>query len=522
MMIFLAAMLAFAAPVNIEPVPDSSVSDTVEIRVTTETPMNSVEFLIDGKSVGFDSSTPYIYKWDTVAGDEGAHTVTLVMTDEKYQVERKEINYVVDNGLGQGLDYWVKEAKSQMSTSNRKSLNAAAKRAYKIDPKSAVANALMAIATLRMGDIPKAKPYVVMAAAQPMNKELLSVLNTYWVEYAFSDGIDEVEQYSTLKTAITTNKTFLESELVRVEKGNNALEVASANLALNRFEKAATEYIRAGKKENTGDRNMDAALCWLRAGRWHDAQLLVNLTKSIDPTNPRLALVESAIKSCMGNGADDIASLNSMTNLAVPIANLKRYVQIDISLRLSRNPAECLSLLEGAAKGGDTSALLYYYTMVAKTEQREYPDAEEAIQKALREDIMFFDVYAQRGFTEIALGNNEIAAKWFELADFARQDDPWVLAAKAYLSRDNKQALDYAKRAVDGLPSIPWPLIVQAFVTNRAGVDDPKLQDAANEMMEKARNLDGRNFDMVLVRSQVETSLIMRRYGRKQPLPTQY
>lgn len=522
MMMFIAAMLALIAPVNIEPAPDSSVSDTVEVRITTETPMNSVEFLIDGKSVAIDSSTPYTYKWDTLAGDEGAHTVTLAMTDESYKVERKEINYVVDNGLGQGLDYWVKEAKSQTSTTNRKALIAAAKRAYKIDQKSAMSNALMALAMLRNNDPTKAKQFATEAAAMPMSKELLAVLNTYWVEYAFSDGVDDVEQLATLKNALALNRTFLEATLVLAEKGNNALEVAATNLAMNRFEKAATEYMRAGKSENTGDRNMDAALCWLRAGRWHDAQLLVNLTKGIDPTNPRLPIVQSAIKSSMGNGADDIALLNGMTNLPVPIGNLKRYVQIDISLRLSRNPAECLLLLEGAAKGGDTSALVHYYTMVAKTEQREYPDADVAIQKALQADIMFFDVYAQRGFTEMALGNNEAALKWFGLADLARQDDPWVLAAKAFLTKDNKIAMELAKKAADGLPAIPWPLIVQAFVTNRAGVNVPELQDAAGALMLKARALDGRNFDMVLVRTQVETSLIMRRFGRKQPLPTQY
>lgn len=522
MMMFIAAMLAFIAPVNVEPAPDSSVSDTVEVRVTTETPINSVEFLLDGKSVGIDSSTPYVYNWDTLSGDEGAHTVSVVMTDENSQTERKDFNYTVDNGLGQGLDYWIKSAKDQLPTTNRKELLGAAKRTYKIDPKSAITNALMALATLRNGDVQKAKQFAAAAAAMTVDKDLLSVMNVYWVEYAFTDGVDDVEKFSTLKSAINMNKTLLVSALEKAEASSDSLSVATANLALNRFEKAAAEYAKAGKKGNTGDRNMDAAMCWLRAGRWQDAQVQVNLTKAVDPTNPRLALVQSAIKSAQGNGADDITALNNMTKLSVPMSNLKRYVLVDISLRLSRNPAESVALLEKAIEAGDKSALMNYYMMVAKTEQREYPDADVAIQNALKQDIMFFDVYAQRGFTEIALGNVLDAQKWFDLADAARTDDPWVLAGKAFISRDSKQSLEMAKKAVDGLPNIPWPMVVQAYVMNRNAGNNYDQQTAANAIMEKARALDKRNFDMVIVRTQMETSQIMRRFGRKQPLPMAY
>src|SRR5437016_13193212 len=72
-------------------------SESIEIE--------KVEFLLDDKPAGTDTSTPYTLDWDTLADNEGPHTIVATVFDAKGQTKRAKITLNVDNELSKRAEY---------------------------------------------------------------------------------------------------------------------------------------------------------------------------------------------------------------------------------------------------------------------------------------------------------------------------------------------------------------------------------------------------------------------------------
>ena len=83
-----ATIVEFDAPLAVtvsitQPAPNALVSGTVSIAATTSADLlvGSVEFLVDGISVGTDDRPAWSVTWNTAAGADGGHTLTAIATD---------------------------------------------------------------------------------------------------------------------------------------------------------------------------------------------------------------------------------------------------------------------------------------------------------------------------------------------------------------------------------------------------------------------------------------------------------
>ncbi len=63
--------------------PAGLVSGTVTVTATAHdnTGVSSVQVLVDGVSVGSDSSAPYAVSWNTAGVSNGVHTLTAIARD---------------------------------------------------------------------------------------------------------------------------------------------------------------------------------------------------------------------------------------------------------------------------------------------------------------------------------------------------------------------------------------------------------------------------------------------------------
>lgn len=99
-----ATIVEFDAPLAVtvsitQPAPNALVSGTVSIAATTSADLLvvSVEFLVDGISVGTDDRPAWSITWNTTAGADGGHTLTAIATDVLGRTSQDSIPVTVVN-----------------------------------------------------------------------------------------------------------------------------------------------------------------------------------------------------------------------------------------------------------------------------------------------------------------------------------------------------------------------------------------------------------------------------------------
>jgi PKD repeat protein len=83
----------------IEPLPDAVLSGTLMIAATTsdDSRIISVEFLVDGISIGTVSTAAWTVIWDTTSSTNGDHTLTVIATDTLSRTSQDAIPVTVSN-----------------------------------------------------------------------------------------------------------------------------------------------------------------------------------------------------------------------------------------------------------------------------------------------------------------------------------------------------------------------------------------------------------------------------------------
>jgi len=113
----IAVVMGFPPRLTVVPESGSTVSDIVEIRVTSSEPLKRVDFLLDGNLMGSDTSTPYTWTWDTLSASEGEHVLTVRVLDMNDRMMSTEVRYVVDNGLSRGGAFYLEASRKHLAES---------------------------------------------------------------------------------------------------------------------------------------------------------------------------------------------------------------------------------------------------------------------------------------------------------------------------------------------------------------------------------------------------------------------
>ncbi|MFB0554829.1 MAG: S8 family serine peptidase [Phycisphaerae bacterium] len=89
------------------PAKDATVFGTIiiEAYASDDNGVNQVEFLVDGVSIGVDTTSPYSVSWDTSTVADGSHTIEAIATDTVAQTASDSISVTVDNEPSVGSLY---------------------------------------------------------------------------------------------------------------------------------------------------------------------------------------------------------------------------------------------------------------------------------------------------------------------------------------------------------------------------------------------------------------------------------
>lgn len=505
--ITVASMICWYPPrLTVTPETGSTVSDVVEVRVTSNEPLKRVEFLLDGKPVGSDTTTPYTWEWDTLSVAEGEHVLTLRVTDWNDRVASTEVRYKVDNGLSRGGAYYLEQARQYLSARQWDDALKAARRAAHLLPNDGQAHHLLALAWLGVSQWTKAVESAERAVQLLPSPETCNTLAQAYLRVAFVQMVDQEKRFASLREAI---EAALRGGELRLAQAKTLAEKARALAQLGRLEEAATAYLQAN---STAESFLGGARCYLLAGRWQDAERMCNLAERRAADKTIVGICRALALSLRGRIPEARAALEQLKETEAT-GILLVLAKANVALR-EMKASEALRALLPLREQGKTSDALDALLTAAFAEAREFPRAEDHFREALLQNPLNWQVLAQKGYETLAVGSLATASRYFELAARIRPDDAWVLCGQALCAGDKRRAVELAQKAVKQAPTDPWTLVVLSYAQSRAGQIEEALRT-----IERARNMDRENYNIASPPDARRAGQMARILGRRVMLP---
>lgn len=504
--VVLASVIWYPPRLTITPEAGSTVSDIVEVRVTSSEPLKRVEFLLDGSVVGTDTSTPYTWVWDTLSVAEGEHVLTVRATDWNDRVASTEVHYRVDNGLSRGGMFYLDQAREQLSAGQWNEALKAARRAVHLLPSDGQAHHLLAQAWLSVSQWAKALDSAQQAVRLLPSPDTYGTLAQAHLCLAFAQTVNQEKRFDSLQAAV---EAALRGGELLLARAKTPVEKGRVLAQLGRLEEAATAYLQAN---STAERFLAAARCYLLAGRWQDAERMCNLAERQAADRVVIGAYRALALSLRGRIPEAHAMLEPLQGTG-ETQTLLALAKANVALREMKVSEALRSLLALQERGARSDALETLLT-AAFAEAREFPRAEDHFREALKHNPLNWQALTQKGYETLAVGSLAAASRYFDLAARIRPDDAWVLCGQALCMQDKKRAVELAQKAVKQAPTDPWTLVVLSYVQSRAGQIDEALRT-----IERARNLDRENYNIASPPDARRAGQMARTLGRRVTLP---
>lgn len=504
--VLLASIAWYPPRLTITPETGSTVSDVVEVRVTSNEPLKRVEFFLDGNLVGTDATTPYTWEWDTLSVDEGEHLLTLRVIDWNNRVASTEVRYRVDNGLSRGGAYYLEQARQHLSARQWNDALKAARRAARLLPNDGQAHHLLAQAWLGVSQWTKAVESAEQAVKLLPSPETYDTLAQAHLRVAFVQMVDTEKRFASLQAAV---ESAVRGSELRLAQAKTPVEKARALAKRGRLEDAATTYLQAG---NTAESLLAAARCYLLAGSWQDAERMCNLAERRAADKTTVSVYRALALSLRGRLPEARTALEQLQETEA-LRTLFALARANVALREMR-ASEALRAVLPLRERGATSDALETLLTAAFAEAREFPRAEDHFREALLQNPLNWQALAQKGYEMLAVGSVATASRYFELAARIRPEDSWVLCGQALCAQDKRRAVELAQKAVRQSPAAPWTLAVLSYAQSRAG----QIEEAFRTI-ERARNMDRENYNIGSPPDVRRTGQIARIFGRRVMLP---
>jgi tetratricopeptide (TPR) repeat protein len=502
----IAIVMGFPPRLTVVPEAGSTVSDIVEIRVTSSEPLKRVDFLLDGNLVGSDTSTPYTWTWDTLSVSEGEHVLTLRVLDMNDRTMSTEVRYVVDNGLSRGGAFYLEASRQHVAEGRWDDALKAARRAVRLLPNDGQAHYLLARAWLGLSQWTKAVESAEQAVKLSPSPETFETLAQAHVRLAFAQTVDQEKRFASLQSAIETARRG--GELL-LSQAKTAQEKAHALARLGRLEEAATTYLQAGSNRQNF---LSAARCYLLAGRWRDAERMCNLAERQAEDKTVVSIYRALIKAARARTTEARNVLESLQGTD-EAATLLALARAEIALR-EMKASDALRILVPLHSQGRAPEWVDTLLMTAFAETRDFPRAEDHFRDALLRNPLNWLALAQKGYETLAVGSIATASRYFELAASIRPDDAWVLCGQSLCTQDKRLAVELAQKAVRQSADDPWAVVVLSCAQSRAG----QIEEAFRSI-ERARSMDRDNYNMGVPPDVRRAGQIARIRGRRPVLP---
>jgi tetratricopeptide (TPR) repeat protein len=468
-------------------IPDGEkVSDTTVIVAKVQDPdevgIDKVEFYLDDKLVATDTSTPYTFDWDTLAGDEGRHTVSAIVFDSKGKTAKIKATYVVDNELDKGADAHADTALGALKDGKIDLAAKYARRSLKIEPKNVKAARALCGIYRHSGDLEKALAVVKDLEIPPgeiaLRREIIAL------HIAMADASDGSEAYLEHAAKAVAVQEELSKALVAASK-DTPLERGDALGGVGRWAEALASYDRAGTPGEAPPAAVNRQiLALIHLNKLSDAGEILNQLQRAKKGDDTTKLLRGYHLLASHRLDEALPILDEQAQKGAPAALvLAAYANM-----AAKKTAEARRLAEEAASVGSTmpEALLVSAYFLA-----DPSDAAKQASRALAADPSRAEPYVYRGYQAL-LGRDpkrfQIADSWFQ---FALKRDPnngqaLLATALCYMAQNrNNEAEPLLAQLIKQEPKAPDALVA-------ASTNDLILQKTAkvNAYLEQARKSD--------------------------------
>jgi len=512
-----------------------------KVLVSTQDIVNKVEWYVNGTVQGDSESTPYVFKLDTVALDDGPITLKFIAYTDQGKQATKSLKLVVDNGMAKGAQFHIDAGNTANQNGNYDEAIQQARVALKADNKNIGAKLVLARAYLLKADYPKAQNETEdILATDAKNLDALNLAGSIGVQEAFNiydNGSKDSDALSVIKQAfvfaVDSRKSLQDARYdALATKGapdaTHVFDYAYAACAANHFSDAIQVLNPAANKDRTNSKIGDLlAYAQLRSNKMSDALTTLNLmkeasTNSIDAYGDALygLIYAEQGNSAASDSAMSDAILSNMSDLGV------RTAQASIALKENKNSALTSMLNSLASDSGQLTEVDYLASSLCNRIQK-YDQARKFMLASLTADPANYLMYVESGNQIIgsvlstkgdAASNDaqyKTAQMFFQIALEAKGDSYEALTGLSIVSallKDPASAMSFAKAAVAAQPNYAAGEYALSMAFGLLA-DDASANSAAAAATQ-AGKLDPPNLDGAAVPNPGQTWLYFNSGGR--------
>lgn len=542
LLLYASAFLALLIPgqnsiqINVDSKSGDTISGEHTFRVTvdSQSAVNQVEFYVGSDLRDTETSTPYLFTYDTIPEADGDVKVRFKAYTVDSQTAERTLTLHIDNKKSAGAAFHVGAANDALSGSDWHHAIDEGRIALNIDDKSNPARIALARAYLGLQTYDKAQQYADAAITQDPNDDaalrmmasidLRRAFNTYAKESM--DRSDVLSNISdAFQGAVKARRKSLDVEVDQItdRTGDALFRYVDALLLAERYSAAEAALKPVYDKDQKNPKIVDRlAYAQLRSGRYTQAITTLEYTKSVGSLDAYADAV-LALAYIQVNRNDDADKLMAAAVEDDPDNVGVRTAQAFIALK--RNKTSVLSTVASdLARDEGHRTTVNYFLMALADRQQQFNAARRYFETAALAEPAYPDIYIEQANYSIRLSQvkgipeadrdmeYKEANMYYQIALLARPESPDALTGIAVvdlLQKDLQGALTYATAARDAAPEIALGHYVLASVDQRLG-----NYGEAQAEMQKAIQLDKPNLEGVELPKALDVWSYMNAGGR--------
>ena len=482
---------------------------TFKVVVNTEDPIQAVEFYVGDDLRESDGSTPYEFKLDTLAEDDGDVKVRFKGFTTEGKNAEKFYTVKVDNGLSLGAAAHIKKGNDFLSEGKNDEAITEGRIALKIEKANADAKILLSRANFAKGIYDKAQKFAEdVLESDKNNRAAKEVIISMKVNQAFSvvaksanDRSDVIKAISKgLSEAIVMRSEMLDADVERLSSGDKmSLEYLDAAIRARRYT-LVVDALEAKIVKDYGNVELNNRLifAYVMTSQTSKAISFLGNVKKFGKMDGYTYAMASIVSNETANDAasDELikeAILNSPDSLGI------RTAQAFIALKRD-NPTALGDAAKSLAKEVNRSEA-HYFMAALNNRLGRVDQGRRSFEKALKADAIDHDMYVEQGNEAISLAlmkdvaekdqqnQFEYARTMYELALKCRENSGQALSGMSIVLLMQKkvdESVSYAEAATKATP-----LYAGAWYTLSAAMSAKRLD--ARTALAKASQLDARN-----------------------------
>ncbi len=385
------------------------------VTVTNTNPddnVNQVEFYVGADLRDSDTSTPYEFRIDSLAEEEGPLKLRFKAFTAEGQSAEKSITVRIDNGLSKGAGFHIEQGTVSYSDGKYREAIVSGRIALKIEEKSVPARVLLARANFALGIFDTAQKFAEDALAiDPVNVAASEVLSGVNLRRAFNTVSRDGDRAGTLasirsafKQAVEARKRVLDATLDQIGAPTDINLVAYADAAIRaqRYSLVINSVAPAFDRDNSRtDLANRLAYSYVRTGRYADALKVLGTLKrygKLDAYSFATAAVanaqlgettnsDEAIKEALLSNESDLGVLTAQAFIAL------KYNRTNVLANLSNR------LVNDRAQRTET----WYYVAAVNNRLRRFQEGRRGFERSVLAEPTNVDAYIERGNESMAV-----------------------------------------------------------------------------------------------------------------------